>query len=641
MSFNEWALEAGRRFVWRESERKKLWQRMSELGMSVLDAESQDRVQARERSIGVSGDHFALQRLGGYSSALPLNYLERGLKVAKSVGRVHLRDSYNQHRGFVTGFMVSPTLLLTSHQFLPDIRWARRSRIEFGFEDDIDGYPRTPELFELDPDAYFATDAKLDISVVAVKPFSHQGRTLGYFGCNDIAEQSGTGLVSEFLSQVHHPDGLPKQVSVREAQILDVFEDYIHLSIPRGPISIGAPLFNDNWDLVGMIHIGIPNLNPQGQLLDEAGSLIEGASEESVGWVGVEAVLVSSVAAFIRDSKREEGTNRLLRDVMSMPLKPDLTRELDGDPLEPEPEHDDTELIEDITAKLLAEIQEEESLTQEEKDTSEEEAVQQAESGDDSAESEPHEVVEADLASYEGRGGYDIEFLGEEFEVYPPLLDTAHKRVVLADGSYELKYHHFSLVLSEEAKAPFYVAANIHGKKLKSLDLTTSKLLVDPRIALSSQAAAEKMVSLLDPHSVAWGNLATKSFEDAFHLTNQVVPCGNESSWTALQNRVTEVAKELRARMSLFTGCVFIEPTESCRWMVLATVDDEALTASAYLLRPSETGICQTFQTTVRHIESLTGLDFGRLRRADERYGQSDSDLTLVDGSSLQEVGPG
>jgi endonuclease G len=88
-------------------------------------------------------DGLGLERILGTSDLVEINFLDLGRRAGRAVGRVQVRDLSGHVREFGTGFLVSPTLLLTNNHVQPTAK-ARRSLIDFDFEDDEQFRPRTP-----------------------------------------------------------------------------------------------------------------------------------------------------------------------------------------------------------------------------------------------------------------------------------------------------------------------------------------------------------------------------------------------------------------------------------------------------------------------------------------------------------------
>jgi endonuclease G, mitochondrial len=155
-----------------------------------------------------------------------------------------------------TGFLVSPALVLTANHVLPNADVCERACIEFNYEDGADGRLRTPISVHFEPSDFFITDPKMDFSLVALKD-RDAGRK---FGWTRLSEDEVTALVGESLSIVQHSGGTPKQVALRELCIIDISDPYFYCEARTVVGSPGAPLFNDQWEVVGMHRLALPSV---------------------------------------------------------------------------------------------------------------------------------------------------------------------------------------------------------------------------------------------------------------------------------------------------------------------------------------------------------------------------------------------
>ncbi|SDU29437.1 trypsin-like serine peptidase [Gordonia westfalica] len=195
---------------------------------------------------------------------LGVRYLDAGVAAARSVGRINIR----QGRGFGTGFLVTPTLLMTNHHVLPDAEVAKASVVEFDYQDDMDGRERPMQTFSLDPDTFFVSDRTLDFALTAVRGTADALRT---FGVNRLTEAQGTIVIGEFTTIVQHPRGDKKMVSLRENKLVDILESFVHYSADTEPGSSGSPVFNDQWEVVALHHASVraPNRPEFGGVVNE------------------------------------------------------------------------------------------------------------------------------------------------------------------------------------------------------------------------------------------------------------------------------------------------------------------------------------------------------------------------------------
>jgi endonuclease G len=198
-------------------------------------------------------------------------------------------------------------------------------------------------------------------------------------------------------------------------------------------------------------------------------------------------------------------------------------------------------------------------------------------------------VIYPDMDS---REGYRPDFLELDSETVPlPQLTSAGKTVAarLDDGSYELKYHKFSLVMHKRRRLAMFTAANVDwrravrtilGKKpaRKELDGFTGNeredWVIDPRIPLDYQlpdhfytndGGAFDKGHLVRRDDVAWGisfEDMQKGNGDTFHTTNcspQTAEFNRaaENNWGALENMIQK--QTTNERICLFSGPVLGE----------------------------------------------------------------------------------
>jgi hypothetical protein len=227
---------------------------------------------------------------------MSVRYLEVGVRVARSVGRIHVRTPKGS--GFGTGFMVSPQLVLTNNHVLEDAGIAGASRIEFDFQEGADGKLRTSVFLNFDPATFFVTHKGLDFSLVALKG---DPKAVAKLGFNGLSAEEGKVIVGEYVSIIQHPSGERKQLALRENLIVDVLENFLHYKTDTSPGSSGSPVFNDQWEVVALHHSGIPSKDSQGRLLTRDGKLwTKAMGEHAIHWIANEGVRISRILKHVQ-----------------------------------------------------------------------------------------------------------------------------------------------------------------------------------------------------------------------------------------------------------------------------------------------------------------------------------------------------
>ncbi|HNH49996.1 MAG TPA: DNA/RNA non-specific endonuclease, partial [Myxococcota bacterium] len=266
------------------------------------------------------------------------------------------------------------------------------------------------------------------------------------------------------------------------------------------------------------------------------------------------------------------------------------------------------------------------------------------------------------VAYYNGRGGYNADFLRQTIPL-PRLSAALAADVVPVQGSAggELKYEHFSVVMSKSRRLAFYTAVNIDGAQSKSIG-RDDEWYFDPRIPMEYQVGNDfysneptvpggqqknyfdrgHLVRRLDP---VWGDSATqtRANEDSFHWTN----CSpqfwqfNQSNdfWQGLENFILTNTDNDNLKATVFTGPLFAEDDTEHRgvqvprayWKVVVVADGNRLYSSAYIVSqerwvrdiPFEVrpvGTFKNYQVSLKKLEDLTRLDFGSTVRNAEVF---------------------
>jgi endonuclease I/V8-like Glu-specific endopeptidase len=321
---------AERRYVERQPSREATLQKLN--AGSILAANTAEQVSHRLKRlafsqtavetlaapapVGASG--VALERIIGQSDLVGIMYLEMALAVGRSVGRIHIRSATGRVEGFGTGFLVSPRLLATNNHVLSEPRQASSSRVEFNFQDGVDGKPLTSVFFDLDPATLFLTDPELDYTLVAVRETARSGESIRDFGYSRLIEEKGKVLVGEFVNIIQHPNGEPKQLALRENRVIDMLEHFVHYETDTAPGSSGSPVFNDQWEVVALHHSGVPRRDGETILTRDGTAWTPEMGEHRIDWIANEGARVSSLIQHVRQRNLTRAERELCRAVLEL-----------------------------------------------------------------------------------------------------------------------------------------------------------------------------------------------------------------------------------------------------------------------------------------------------------------------------------
>ena len=307
--------QALKRYIERSVERERI---ASELqGKNPFEVDTPERVALRKAIIDPR-DSLAIERIIGREDLFPISYLEAGLKAAASVCRIEIRDSIGRVLGYGTGFLVSPSLLLTNNHVLENYDTAHFSVAQFNYEVDLDLNERLKKSFRLKPERFFITDQKLDFTLVAIEEVSEDGTKVSDFGFLPLISQTGKVLVGEYVSIIQHPSGEHKAVAIRENQILDVFDDYIHYSTDTMPGSSGSPVYNDEWIVIALHHAGVPDPKNQTEFIANEGirisAIIQFVVEQGASLNDKQKLLINDLVQ-ARDVTKEKSDEMIVEEL--------------------------------------------------------------------------------------------------------------------------------------------------------------------------------------------------------------------------------------------------------------------------------------------------------------------------------------
>jgi endonuclease G len=265
---------------------------------------------------------------------------------------------------------------------------------------------------------------------------------------------------------------------------------------------------------------------------------------------------------------------------------------------------------------------------------------------------------------FRGREGYAPDFFGDGNRVELPSMSDAISMddiATLEDGSFELKYQHFSTVQCISRRVPLYSACNVDGSKSKNVPRHDT-WNYDGRIKKEYQMLREAygpeqdkkfsrghMTRRQDPN---WGSLATaqRANIDTFFATNacpQWQPF-NDGLWGDLEDYILANAQGDDKRISVFTGPI-LRTGDAERfgiqiprdfWKVVAFISEATgeLSAIGYLMSQGiylDSGVARdledfgTSQRPLSFIEAETGLRFESLQGRD-----------VLDGADISFVQP-
>jgi V8-like Glu-specific endopeptidase len=267
----------------------------------------------------------SLERILGTNDLVDISFLYKAIQYSKTVGRIWLTNTADKVLGYGTGFMISPVLMITNHHVLPDIGTATRARLEMNYEFDANQVLRGSDLYSLEPTTFFVTDEELDYTIIAVAATSNNGRPIADYGFNSLIREEGKTIISQWLNVVEHPNGLPKQIGLRENQLIDVLDHFLHYKTDTAPGASGSPVFNEKWEVVGLHHSGVYEQDGTGNIISTDGTVWNSSmGEDKIKWIVNEGVRISSILKHMESRVLSEREGRLYNQLFVAKSEPEI-----------------------------------------------------------------------------------------------------------------------------------------------------------------------------------------------------------------------------------------------------------------------------------------------------------------------------
>ena len=246
-----------------------------------------------------------------------LSFFECGVQAARAVGRVVEARTRQPVRPVGTGSLVTPRLLLTNNHVCGSPEQASAMRVEFNYEYDEVGSERPADPWPLAPTDFFATDGELDFTLVAVAP--RDGSTPGaVYGHNPLIGQTGKAVIGEVLNVIHHPGGDRKRASIRFNRMVAEDDLWVRYESDTREGSSGAPVFNDQWEMIALHHGGVPATDAEGFQVTRTGERWTPAmGEGALSYIGNEGARVSRIVRSLGRMQFTPAQRELVADMLA------------------------------------------------------------------------------------------------------------------------------------------------------------------------------------------------------------------------------------------------------------------------------------------------------------------------------------
>jgi endonuclease G, mitochondrial len=435
--------------------------------LSPSDAEAlsaQVRRQASQRVSAAAG--VDAERVRGGAEAIwgdtvdfvSVAFLETGARKARSVGRVAFKSG--QPNG--TGALIGSDLFLTNNHVIDSPEKAQQCLLEFDYERGLTGAVREPTRFRIDP-SFFITHPinGLDYTVFAVGAKWDGPEELTTYGNSPLSDAGDKHMIGEFANIIQHPRGRFKEVVLRENRLVNRFDDALHYLADTERGSSGSPVFNSEWQMIALHHWGGPWI--------DGGDVGDPSSFEIN-----EGIRISSIVRNLRTQMRNLPAIQQERLVSAL--------NAEGTGASPSSTAYNTSAQQSGTSVKVAEDGTATWTVPLEVSVRIPALAGQQPAPEPNMTTPQVSAPAAESDSLSDRRGYLPDFIPGFHvplpQLGPGLRDDAAPLLDPAPGAnpFELKYHHFSVVMNKRRRLAFFTACMIDGKTAKSIGRTSRNI---------------------------------------------------------------------------------------------------------------------------------------------------------------------
>lgn len=624
---------------------------------------------------------FAFERAIGRNDSVYSNFIELIRSTKQKVGRIAVKQG-NKNIGYATGSMVAEGLMLTNWHVFKNVQDVADSELQFFYELDMGGNPTSALCFKLRSDLFYYSSKELDYCFVAVHPQDITGQRqlseLGYIYLDPSLGKLGNEG-EESMNIIHHPNGDYMQLSIRENLFTKITPTTIWYHTDTAPGSSGALVFNDQWQVVALHHMGVAKKNAAGEYLDKDDRVIpvlDGKVDAArVVWEANEGIRMSVI---LKDLFTRFTDVPILNGLRVSPGGRTIVTEEKTKPSSSTNQPPKTTVM-DTTANNEVKISFPSSLV--ERNGTINIAISQGhiKAVPVSKPATTEELFAEEIKKLEegtdfsACKGYQSKFLGKGIDIPVPMpRKSIQKFIAKVNGtdSMVLKYHHYSVIFHTVRMMPLISAINVDGDMRKRLDNTERKdvWLRDTRLSFDIQLddnyykrSGFDRGHMARREDANWGSTAEDAKRNADLTCMYTNACPqvakiNQSSkkglWGQLEKIVLETGAQAEkgrtAKILVFNGPIFKEDDPVFRGIqvpmdfykiVVWLTDGGELRATAFKLSQvdkvddidfeqldlDQNAEFKEYQCSIDSLEKLTHIDFSAIKSADT-YDNSGAD---------------
>lgn len=232
-------------------------------------------------------------------------------------------------RAIGTGFLVAKNVIITNHHVIRSREEAENVVAKFNYELDLDKQSKRFSSFNLNPDLFFMTSpltksptdpySGLDFTLIGAESVSDNNEQLSNYRPAYLDGNEGKYIIGDNCIIIHHPEGKPKQVSIKDSTLFYTTEDFLFYESDTVFGSSGSMVVAlGTGEIVALHHAGQPNMDENSNILTRNGDIAnENTPDSEIDWIANKGVRIDRIVNVIRNATLDNRFETVRRDLLS------------------------------------------------------------------------------------------------------------------------------------------------------------------------------------------------------------------------------------------------------------------------------------------------------------------------------------
>lgn len=243
-------------------------------------------------------------------------------KAGVAVARLFEIGDTSEMKGFGTGFLVAPNIIITNWHVFKSAKDAVGCAANFLHEKPApNAVVEAGVSFRLRPERFFYSNEQLDFALVYVEEDPIEGqRKLASLGMIPLIASKGKVIKGSNLNIIQYPDGGPKKYTTEDNAIINIDDEtgdiFYYTDTAVG--ASGSPGYNDFWEVASLHYTGVPEKNQEGQWLTKTGAVWDKntMTDDDVNWIANAGKSISKIVEHLSlltlTSENQKYINRVM-----------------------------------------------------------------------------------------------------------------------------------------------------------------------------------------------------------------------------------------------------------------------------------------------------------------------------------------